>query len=226
MGGMDKDSLRSFTHVLFDLDGTLVESGPGIIASARFALESFGIREDDDANLRRFIGPPLMDSFRDFYGFSDEMARRAMAAYRVRYAETGIFECAVYDGIPEALERLRSSGVRLHVATSKPAPYMERILVRFGLSEFFDGRTGSDLSEGNAAKPRIVARAISSAGIGGEAAAGRVAMAGDRRHDVEGARANGIPALGCLWGYGSREELSAAGADFILERTGDLSLLV
>ncbi len=211
-----------FSYLFFDLDGTLTESAPGIIASARYALLKFGIDEKDDNALRRFIGPPLMDSFQDFYGFSTSDAKKAMAFYRERYEETGIFECSVFDGILSALKKLKTAGKRLFVATSKPEIYAKKILERFELSNFFEECIGSDLSENNSAKSLIIARALEKAGLcAGEKSA---AMFGDRKHDILGAKSNHIFSFGCLWGYGSREEFLESGADFILEKPNDLPL--
>jgi len=136
-----------YTHLFFDLDGTLTESGPGITNCVKYALEKFGINENDEGNLKRFIGPPLVDSFMTFYGFSESDAREAMRLYRERFGTIGIFENSVYEGIPETLAKLKDSGKKLYVATSKPEIYVPRILDHFDLSKYFEDAEGSDIKE-------------------------------------------------------------------------------
>ena len=130
--------MKNYDILLFDLDGTLTDSAEGIVNCAEHALNSLGITEPDRSKLLRFIGPPLIDSFMDFYGLSREDAVKAVAAYRERYPVKGIFENRVYDGIPEALELLKKGGKRLAVATSKPEVYANRILGHFKLAEYFE----------------------------------------------------------------------------------------
>ncbi len=210
-GGFQTRMKQQF--VFFDLDGTLTESGPGIVRSVRHALRQFGIDEPDDAKLRRFIGPPLVYSFSTFYGFSDDDARKAMAAYRDYYGVHGIFDNGVYAGIPELLASLKAAGKTLCVATGKPEKYMYPILERYGLRGYFSYCGGSDEAETRADKATVIRYVLDASGAHPD----DVIMVGDRHHDIDGARANGVQSVGVLYGYGSREELAEAGADYIAE---------
>ena len=206
-----------YKYIFFDLDGTLTDPGEGITNSVMYALERFGISAERE-KLYKFIGPPLYDSFRQFYGFSEEECERAVGFYREYFADRGIFENIVYDGIKEVLGELLERGHRLSVATSKPAEFTVRILDRFGLSGYFEYVSGSSLKDKDSSKTRIIGRALEHFG----AAAGEVLMVGDRKFDIEGAKNNGTASAGVLYGYGSREELEAAGADYIAERVEDI----
>lgn len=211
-----------FTHIFFDLDGTLTESAPGIVNSARYALAKYGIADVPESTLKSFIGPPLMDSFRDLFGFSDEKAREAMSFYREYFGERGIFENSVYPGITETLSALRSGGKRLFVATSKPEIYMGRILDRFSLSRFFDFAGGSDLEETRSEKSQVIEHVVRKNHLEGARKAGKILMVGDRKHDIIGARKCSIPCCAVLWGYGSEAEFNENGADFVIEKPEEL----
>lgn len=207
--------------VLFDLDGTITDSGPGIMNSVQYALGKFGITNPDRAVLRRFVGPPLDDSFERFYGLSPEEAKRGVQYYREYYSAGGIFENSVYDGMKETLQQLKENGCRIYLATSKPQVFSEQVLEHFGLLPYFDGIVGSFLDGSRVRKDEVVAEALRQAGITPENR-GCAVMAGDREYDINGAHKNGIAAIGVLYGYGSREELEAAGADWIVERPEDI----
>ena len=209
-------------YIFFDLDGTLTQSGPGIINSVRYALKHWGIDEPDDAALRRFIGPPLVYSFSTFYGFSHEDAVKAMAVYRECYADHGIFENSVYDGIPELLGALKAAGKHLCVATGKPEKFMFPILKHYDLFKYFDFCGGSDEAETHADKTSVIRYVMGGCG----ARADDVVMVGDRHHDIDGAKANGVTSVGILYGYGDRAELEAAGADYIVPAVANLRALI
>ncbi len=194
--------------VLFDLDGTLTDSAPGILNCLRYALEKMGEPIPDEGTLRRFVGPPMRDALMEILHFSPERSMQGVAFYRERYSQTGLFENRVYPGIPELLETLRKAGMRLCVATSKPTPYTVRILERFGLGEYFDAVSGSELDGSRDHKADVIRHLVVSHGVRPEEAV----MVGDRFYDVLGAKENGIPTLGVLFGYGSAEELLQAGA--------------
>ena len=211
-----------YTHLFFDLDGTLTESGPGITNCVKYALEKFGINENDEGNLKRFIGPPLVDSFMEFYGFSESDAREAMRLYRERFGTVGIFENSVYEGIPETLAKRKDSGKKLYVATSKPEIYVPRILEHFDLSKYFEDAEGSDIEETRSNKALVIKYVIEKNGLEEEAKANKIVMIGDRKHDIIGAKKNSLESIGCLWGYGSRKELSEHGATRIIEKVEDL----
>jgi phosphoglycolate phosphatase len=203
-----------YEHILFDLDGTLTESGPGIIHSVQYALQSFGIDELDHAKLERFVGPPLLDSFSQFYGFSPDMARTALHRYREYYESTGIFQNSVYAGIPALLDKLAAAGKKMYVATSKPENYAHQILEHFKLSSRFIFIGGSDMEETRVRKDEIIRYVLDKNGLS-DGEKDSVVMVGDRHHDIEGAARNGIRSVGVLYGYGSREELVSAGADSV-----------
>jgi phosphoglycolate phosphatase len=213
----------SFRTVLFDLDGTLTDSGPGITASVGYALAELGLPPLSDAALNSFVGPPLIDSFRDVAGLDPATAARAVATYRERYGELGRFDNAVYPGIPELLDRLVADGRRLAVATSKLTSSAVAICDHFGLSHYFEVICGSDLEGLRHTKADVVvavlAAMVVSPGPG-------VVLIGDRSYDVVGARATGIACIGAGWGYGSPAELSEAGADTIAATVDELAGLL
>jgi phosphoglycolate phosphatase len=194
--------------VLFDLDGTLTASGPGITRSVAAALAALRLPLLDEAALVRFIGPPLLDSFRDIAGLDEATALDAMAAYRSYFVEYGMFENAVYPGIPGLLRELVDTGRRLAVTTSKPLPYAVPIVEHFALDEYFEAVFGPAIDGDGTEKGDVVAQAL----IALRVELDDVVLVGDRIHDVVGAHENGIPCIGALWGYGSRSELADAEA--------------
>ena len=206
--------------VLFDLDGTVTESGTGITRSVAYALKQQGIEEHDQAKLNLFIGPPLLQSFQKLYGFTEEQARRGVVDYRVYYEKKGMFENSVYDGVVPMLRALHAAGRRCILATAKPEFYAVQILEHFGLADYFEAACGATMGETCTEKPEIIANALKKAGTT------QAVMVGDREHDILGARANHIPAIGVLYGYGSREELEAAGADWLAETPAAVARLL
>jgi phosphoglycolate phosphatase len=199
--------------VLLDLDGTLTDSAPGILNCLRYALDDLGIEHPDDERIRAFLGPPLAVTFREHLGLSDADVDRAIAKYRERYHDVGLFENEVYEGIPELLEALRAGGRTLAIATSKPTYSATRILDHFDLSRHFAFIGGADLDGERHDKAAVIAHTCEElAGRGHVADATTATMVGDREHDVMGARAHGIEAIGVLWGYGSADELLSSGA--------------
>lgn len=197
---------------LFDLDGTLTDPGVGITNSVMYALDKFGIHETDRANLYKFIGPPLLDSFQMFYGMAPDQAEQAVAAYREYFSVTGLFENQVYDGIPELLQALREKGKTLVLATSKPEIYAVRILEKFDLAKYFHFVGAASLDSSRSQKADVIRHALH---LCGDPAPDTVVMIGDRKHDIVGAIKNGIESIGVLYGYGDRPELEQAGADAI-----------
>lgn len=195
--------------VLFDLDGTLTDSRPGIVRSIRCALDGLGAACPSEDELDWCIGPPLADSFGAILQTEDPIVlARAIELYRERFSTIGLYENAVYEGIRECLERLKGEGIPLFVATSKPVFFAHRILEHFALSPWFDGVYGSELDGGRSAKGEIIAYLLEREGLSSRSAI----MVGDREHDVLGARQNGVPCIGATYGYGSEEELDEAGA--------------
>ena len=206
-------------HVFFDLDGTLVDPRDGIVGSIQYALHALGEPTRDASWLERFIGPPLDGTFRQLLGTSDgERVQRAIAAYRVRFGASGVFENGVYDGIREVLCALEKSGRTLFVVTSKPGVYAHKIVDHHGLRRHFRGVYGAELN-GERSDKGILIRYV----LDEECLSPRdVLMVGDRAHDVVGARENGLACVAVRWGYGSREELAAAKPDAIVESVSEL----
>jgi Predicted phosphatases len=206
-------------QVLLDLDGTLTDSGLGIARCIVHALERLGRPAPDPAELRHWLGPPLADSFRAFLGAEHgHLVAPAIAAYRERFSAVGMFENQVYPGVPELLAELRARGCELRVVTSKPTVFSERILRHFDLAHHFAGIHGSELDGSHGEKAALIARVLESERI----APHEAVMVGDRSHDIVGARKNGVPTIGVLWGYGSRDELQTAGAGAIVAAPGEL----
>lgn len=200
-----------YKYILFDLDGTLTDPGEGITNSVAYSLQKFGIEVEDKTELYKFIGPPLVDSFKEFYGFSDDKAWQGVEYYREYFADKGIFENKVYNGITKTLETLRMKGYHLLIATSKPTKYAVMILEKFNLSGYFEFVSGSDMDERNSSKADIIRYALDMNNIAPEEAV----MIGDRKHDIIGAKANGVHSIGVLYGYGDIQELQTVGADNI-----------
>ena len=212
-----------FETILFDLDGTLTDSKEGIVRAVRFALTRMGIPHEPWHNFDSFVGPPLLDSLRGRFGLCDAHAREAVAAYREYYSEIGIFENAVYPGIPEMLGELQSAGKRLVLATAKPTPYAEVILKHFGLDPFFSLVVGANLDGTRLHKEEVIREAL--AQLPPEARR-RVVMVGDREHDVLGARACGMECIAVTYGYGTEEELRAAAPKWTVRTVEELSELL
>lgn len=210
--------------VLFDLDGTLTDPWEGITRCFAYALHAFGIETPDLHALDWVIGPPLTESFGKF-GFDEAEITRAIAKYRERFSDIGIFENAVYPGIPQALADLQASGKTLVLATSKPWPYAERILEKFELAPYFSFVSGSEFDGRRNAKAEVIDYALSHFGITEEGKEACV-MVGDRRHDIEGAKACSIASLGVRFGYAAPGELEEAGADSIAEDVEDMKRIL
>lgn len=209
--------------LIIDLDGTLTDPRQGILACIRYALCKLGRAVPADDQLERFIGPPLQHVFAELVGSSERPAvLQAVAYYRERFSEAGIFENAVYPGIPEALSHLDERGMRLFLASTKPRVFAERILAHFRLDGYFHAIWGSELDGTRSDKSELIAHILSEHRL----ACPATAMVGDRMHDIRGALANGLIAVGALWGYGSRQELESAGASILLEQPSDLARLV
>ena len=191
-------------YVLFDLDGTITDPKSGITKSVAYALKQFGIDVTDLDSLCSFIGPPLKDSFRDFYNFSEEDSDKAVDEYRVYYRDKGVFDCIVYEGIKELLEYLHESGMKVILATSKPDCFASSILEHFGIMKYFDIIAGSELKGPRVEKEDVIEYAISQIP---DFKAEEAVMIGDRKFDYIGASKFGIPCILVGYGYGEMEEL-------------------
>jgi len=208
-----------FDYLFFDLDGTLTDPALGITNSFKYALKYFGREIPSYETLCTFIGPPLNDTFKNLLNFEDEKIPEAIKKYREYFADKGLFENSVYPGIPELLSTLKQSGKKLVVATSKPEDFSVRIIEHFGLTQYFENVCGSLRDETRTKKDEVISFAIERNHITDKS---KILMIGDRKHDILGAKKVGLKSCGVLFGYGSREELEASGADFIAENVSRL----
>ena len=210
--------------VLFDLDGTLTDPKEGITKSVAYALSHFGIEVEDLDTLTKFIGPPLVDSFSEFYGLSEEDSRTAVEKYRERFSVKGWAENVPYPGVDTLLHDLKAAGKTLIIATSKPEEFALKILNHFGLSQYFDLICGAPMHAPKGhGKVDVIRDALHRASM--NTLDGAV-MVGDRLHDVEGAHAVGLPCIAVLYGYGDRAEHEACNADVIAEDMAQLRVLL
>ena len=208
---------------VFDLDGTLTDPRDGIVRCIDHALTRLGYRNPGEDSLAKYIGPPLFSTFRELLHTDDpSLIETAIAAYRERFSNVGMFENRIYEGVPDALERLRSYGATLVVATSKPEVFARRILQHFELNGWFKEVYGSKLDGTLSDKKDLVGHILERERISPTCSV----MVGDREHDVVGAKGNGVRAIGVLWGYGGRVELEGAGADWLCEAPSALPGLV
>ncbi|MDD6142452.1 MAG: HAD family hydrolase [bacterium] len=205
--------------ILFDLDGTLTDPGLGITNSVMYALRKYGMEVPPRQELYSFIGPPLKQSFMRWCGFDEAEGEQAVKYYREYYRDKGLLENEVYDGIEDMLKALREKGKRLAVATSKPEEFARRILEHFGLAQYFEVIAGDTLDFKRNTKADVIASALERLGVTDRSG---VIMVGDREHDVIGAKAQDLPCIGVLFGYGSQEELEAAGAKHIAQTPADV----
>jgi phosphoglycolate phosphatase len=211
------------SSVLLDLDGTLIDSRPGIAASCHAALRALGHEPDETLDLRGFIGPPLEDVMQHLLQpHGDDRVAEAVAAYRQHYGESGFLGSAPYPGIDASLEAMKLAGLRVYLATSKRVIFARRILDYLKLAAFFDDIHGSAPGGELDHKPQLLAHILSKHGL----SPAHTLMVGDRRHDISGAHAVGMRGLGVLWGYGARDELEAAGADLLVDAPADLAGIV
>lgn len=200
--------------VLFDLDGTLTDPKEGITNCVKYALNSVGIAETDMSKLMSFIGPPLVDSFMELYGFEKEKALALVEKYRERFADKGIFENRLYDGIGEMLKILKANKKIIALATSKPIVFAKRIVEHYGIAEYFDILSGAELDGTHNYKHEVIEDVLARLKNPDRS---RVVMVGDRRQDIDGARKCGITSVGVRFGYAVENELESAGADYIAD---------
>ncbi len=215
--------LNMIKNVLFDLDGTLTDPKIGITKSVAYSLNKFNINVNDLDELEKFIGPPLKNSFMDFYNMSENDAVTAVSYYREYFSDKGLFENTVYKGIVELLTKLKSLDKTLIIATSKPTVYAKKILEHFGLIDYFDCVCGSELDGTRSDKAEVISYALSQNNI---SSLNNTIMIGDRKHDIIGAKKIEIKSVGVLYGYGDFDELNNAGADYICADVNELSSLI
>ena len=208
-----------YKYILFDLDGTITESGPGIMNSVEYALNKMNREVGERDTLKKFIGPPLTESMEKYYGMSEEEALLGVKYYREYYHDKGIYENRVYDGLEEVLKKINEAGKQAIVATSKPEKYAKIIIDHFHLTQYFACVAGMEMDGGRGTKAQVITYALEKNDITDKS---KVLMIGDREHDVIGAHENGLDCLGILYGFGSRKEFEEAGADYIRENVEDI----
>lgn len=207
-----------YKNILFDLDGTLTDSKPGIVKGVQYALRCCGIDEPDLDKLTSFVGPPLYKSFMNYLECSEEDAKEVVECYREYYAETGLYENALYEGIDALLYHLKEKGYKIILASSKPRIYVKRILSYFRIMRYFDIVEGSELDGKNTDKGELIAHILEKWNLKPE----ECVMIGDRKHDVQGAKANGMDSIAVGYGYGNQDELSKAGPTYFFSTIEEL----
>ncbi len=212
-----------YKFVLFDLDGTITDPFEGITNSIIYALKKFGIEETDKNKLAAFIGPPLVDSFAKYYGFSHGCALASVGYYREYYGDKGIFECMLYDGIAELLRQLKDSGVKVIMATSKPEFFAEKLMKHYEIDGCFAAICGATMNEKRTNKDEVIAYALEKAGVDNP---DDCILVGDRKFDVDGAKKFGMKSVGVTYGYGSREEIEKADPTFIAHSVEQLKQIL
>ena len=215
---------KTYKQVLFDLDGTLTDPMEGITKAVAHALAHYGIHIADRRTLVPFIGPPLQDSFRRFFGFTPEQADEACERYNDYFLPKGIFENRPYEGIDLLLARLKAEGRTLLVATTKPEPLAERILTHFGLRNYFDEIGGDTMERTRSDKAAVIAHVMEKAGIGTRT--DEAVMVGDTEYDIAGARKVGMDSIGVLYGYGDEQALRTAGPTMTARSIDELGRLL
>ena len=207
-----------YKNIIFDLDGTVTDSKPGIVKGVQYALHCYGIDEPDLDKLTSFVGPPLYKSFMNYLGCPEDEAKEVVECYREYYAETGLYENALYDGIEALLYALKEKGRRLLIASSKPRLYVKRILSYFRVMRYFDIVEGSELDSKRTDKAELLSYVLDKWNLKAE----ECVMVGDREHDVLGAKANGMDSIAVGYGYGSEDELSKAGPTYFFPTIEEL----
>lgn len=215
--------MKNYRVVLFDLDGTISNSGRGITNSVKYALKKFGIEEEDYGKLARFVGPPLYASFEKYYGFSKEAAIKAVEYYREYYNAGGIFELELYDGVIDLLKYLKHSGKTVILATSKPEVYAEKIAEHFGFKDYFDNISGALLDGSRIDKADIISYAL---GRIGNPDIKDCIMIGDTAFDIVGANHFGMDSIGVTYGYGAQEDMEAAGATYMADTPEEIKKIL
>jgi len=214
-----------YDYILFDLDGTLTNPKEGITKCIQYALSYMGIEEPDLNNLTRFIGPPLHTAFMEYYGFDEAAAWTAVKRYRERFGTIGVYENEVFQGISDLLGQLKQNSMILAVATSKPEIFMSKILEKYDLKKYFDVAAGSELDGMRTEKADVIEEVLRRLSISDKERS-RVIMVGDRKYDIEGAKACGIHSVGVEFGFAEENELESAGADYVVSSVDELRKLL
>ena len=212
--------MGKYKNILLDLDGPILDSGSGIMKSIQYVLDHFSMYHEPEEKLRKFIGPALIDSFMNFYGFSKEKAEEAVEYFRDYYPEKGMFDAFIYPGMRECIEKMAGDGKKLVLLTSKPIFFASQILQHFGLSDYFFMEIGPDLSEQSSDKTRLIEKALREGNFLKE----DCLMVGDTKYDILAAKDVGIDSVAALYGYGEVEEISIA--KYSIEKPLDLLSIV
>ena len=207
--------MKKYEVIIFDLDGTLSNSGEGITKSAQYALSKLGI-EDDLENLKHFVGPPLKDEFMNYYNLSEEIAAKAVTLYRKRYIPIGIYETSLYPGTEKMLDKLKNAGKYLAIATSKPQPMAEEVLRYLNIDRFFDKVMGADVIGPKQSKQSVLEALFEEIKIKDK---DKYIMIGDTKFDIAGANLSGIDSIGVSYGYGNKNEMLKLGARAVVDTT-------
>lgn len=215
--------MANYDYVLLDFDGTMVDSSKGIFESLIYALKCAGHEEPDGETLRKFIGPPIYDSFKNLFGFEDGQIEYMIKKYREHYSQGGLFKLEVYDGIPELLKKLHENGVKIATASSKPTVFIEKILKHIELYDYIDYIGGTVFDEKGAGKTGILLNALENLGCTDKS---RAIMIGDRKFDIDGAKGAGIPTIAVLYGFGSEQEFKEHGAEYIVKDTKEAEKII
>lgn len=210
--------MSKYKYILFDFDGTLVDSSEGIFKSLTYAFENMGHGTPAEELLRKFVGPPLHYSFTKFCGFTSEHAYEMTEKYRERYKKIGYLENRVYDGIPEMLERLQNEGYTLGTASSKPIQFIDDICAQRDIKKYFSHIGGTQFDNIKESKTVVIENAMKALGAGN----GNTLMVGDTSFDIQGAHEAGIPCCAVLFGFGNRAEFEEYKAEYIIENPGDI----
>lgn len=212
--------MSKYDYVLFDFDGTVTDTGEGILKSLQYSFSAMGHEVPDLSELKKFIGPPIHYSYTTFYGISEEDVGDYIKKYRERYREKGIYECYVYEGMRETIEALRNKEVKIGIASSKPVSLIYDVMNHLGITELFDAVTGVTVDDSNhSGKTFLVLDCMEKLGAADKS---RVLMVGDRKFDLDGASGAGVDSCAVLFGYGSREEFLKHNATYIIEKAEDL----
>ena len=208
-----------YKNIMFDLDGTVTDSGRAITSSVEYALEQFGITNQPREKLETFIGPSLYDSFEREYQFKGEDCDKAVALYRYIYEKERMYDVDIYEGIPELLEKLQNGGFKVFLITSKPLKFSKMIIERIGMSDLFDAIIAPELTDHSSDKKRLIEKAVNEYGLDKN----ECIMIGDTKYDIEGALGAGVDSIAVTYGYGKTDSLRESGATFIADSVKDIS---
>ncbi len=214
---------KKYDAVLFDFDGTVADTGPGIFNGIYHVLDFMGIDRPDPEKLRFFIGPPLQDGFKTVFGLDETQSNAAVAKYREHYAAGGMFELVFYDGMVELFHKIKEQNIKMGICSAKPEIFLKQIVEHFEMNDLFDAVVGNEPHYTSSDKSTLINHAIELMSLPKDT---RVIMVGDRHFDINAAKKVGIDSVGVLFGYGSREEFEDAGADYMVEKALDIFEIV